>query len=70
MSLKKDLHAVLREAENQGWRVELRRGGHYKLYPPGGRGIPITTGSTPSDRRALRNRIARMRRYGFVWKGR
>jgi len=70
MSLKKDLRAILREAERQGWQVELRKGGPYKLRPPAGQGPPITTGSTPGDRRGLLNLIARMRRYGFEWKGR
>lgn len=70
VGLKKDLKAILEEARRQGWRVELRKGGHYRLYPPSGRGSPITTGSTPGDRRALLNLVARMRRYGFRWKGR
>lgn len=69
MSLKKDLKAILAEAEKQGWRVELQKGGHYKLYSPDGQGI-VTVGSTPSDRRSLLNTIAYMRRYGFTWKGR
>jgi predicted RNA binding protein YcfA (HicA-like mRNA interferase family) len=65
----KDLKQILRTAEWQGWRVELQRGGHYKLYPPNGDRI-VTTGSTPSAPSALRNLIAEMRRRGFEWKGR
>jgi hypothetical protein len=37
VSLKKELGQILREARRQGWRVELQRSGHYKLYPPHGR---------------------------------
>jgi hypothetical protein len=69
MSLKKDLKAILDAAERQGWRVELQRSGHYKLYAPDGKNI-VTTGSTPSKPSALRNLIGLMRRYGFEWKGR
>jgi hypothetical protein len=67
--VKKDLKRILAEAERQGWRVELQRGGHYKLYPPNGKGM-VSTGSTPSAPSALPNLIARMRRRGFKWKGR
>lgn len=69
MSLKKDLKEILDAAEEQGWRVELQRSGHYKLYAPDGENI-VTTGSTPSASSSLRNLIGMMRRYGFEWKGR
>lgn len=69
MSLKKDLKRILEAAERQGWRVELERSGHYKLYAPDGENI-VTTGSTPSKPSALRNLISLMRRHGFKWKGR
>jgi hypothetical protein len=69
VSLKKDLKEILEAAERQGWRVELQRSGHYKLYAPDGENI-ITTGSTPSTSSSLRNLISFMRRYDFEWKGR
>jgi hypothetical protein len=69
MSLHKDLRSILDAAEDQGWRVELQRSGHYKLYAPDGETI-VTTGSTPSAPSALRNLIGLMRRSGFQWKGR
>jgi hypothetical protein len=69
MSLKKDLKTLLAEAEKQGWTVKLAKSGHYKLYAPDGENI-VTVGSTPSDRRTLRNTVALMRRYGFKWQGR
>lgn len=60
---------LLREARKQGWSVELRRGGHVRLTPPNS-SSPIFIPATPSDRRALMNAVTRMRRAGFVWKGR
>ncbi|MGH2912412.1 MAG: hypothetical protein ACRDJ3_08035 [Solirubrobacteraceae bacterium] len=69
MTLKKDLKRILEAAERQGWRVELQKSGHYKLYAPDGENI-VTTGSTPSAPSALRNVIGLMRRHGFKWKGR
>jgi len=67
--VKKDLKRILAEAERQGWRVELQRSRHYKLYAPDGKGLVIT-GSTPGAPSALRNLIGEMRRCGFEWKGR
>ena len=69
MSLKKELKAILAAARRQGWRVELQRSGHYKLYAPDGKTI-VTTGSTPSSPLALVKLVARMRSLGFEWKGR
>ncbi len=48
MSLKKDLKEILEEAESQGWRCELQKSGHWRLYAPDGVNI-VTTGSTPTD---------------------
>lgn len=67
-SAKKDLKSVLKEAERQGWRVVPTKGGHWRLYAPDGVNIVHTAG-TPSDHRALDNTIAKMRQYGFEWKG-
>ena len=69
MSLKKELRQILREARRQGWRVELQRSGHYKLYPPDSSEY-VTTGSTPSTPSSIRNLLSRMRSFGFKWKGR
>ncbi len=67
--MRKDLKRILKAAERQGWRVELQKSGHYKLYAPDGENV-VATGSTPGAASALRNLLARMRRYGFEWKGR
>ena len=69
MSLKKELREILREARRQGWRVEQTRSGHYMLYAPKGRGI-VTAAGTPSSAASIRNTLAKMRSYGFRWKGR
>jgi hypothetical protein len=69
VSKRKELNELLHEARAQGWRVERTASGHYKLYSPTGHGI-VVVGGTPSDRRALAKNVARMRRYGFEWKGR
>ena len=50
----------LRQAQRHGWTVAKTRGGHYKLTKPGCQ--TQFTSHTPSDRRALANMEARMRR--------
>jgi predicted RNA binding protein YcfA (HicA-like mRNA interferase family) len=69
VSPRKELKEMLAAARAQGWRVEQRRSGHYLLYAPDGVHI-VTVAGTPSDRRAIEITAARMRRYGFRWKGR
>ena len=61
--MKRELRAILCRLRDQGWTVELRRSGHYRLDPPGGGG-PYFTGSTPSDWRGIRNLVADLRRRG------
>ncbi len=69
MASKKEIKELLAEAERQGWRVEKSPGGHWKLYAPNGRDLVVLP-STPSSSRTLANIVARMRRSGFIWKGR
>jgi hypothetical protein len=64
---RKEIKELLAEAERQGWRV--KEGKHYQLLSPDGKGI-VTCPKTPSSSRTIPNVVARMRRYGFVWKGR
>jgi predicted RNA binding protein YcfA (HicA-like mRNA interferase family) len=55
------LKELLRAAEARGWQLELtRRGGHVRLVHPDG-GVVVASG-TPSDRRALANLKAMLRR--------
>lgn len=69
MAQDKDFKKVRKEAVKQGWRVEMTKNGHWRLYAPGGENTVHAPG-TPSDHRGLKNTIAQMRRYGFKWKGR
>lgn len=60
----KEIKRLVRDLEQQGWRVELRKGGHYVAYAPDGVGI-VTFSGTPSDHRAYRNTLAQLRRAGY-----
>lgn len=60
-----DLKRLIRFARKEGWEVERTRGGHLAFKPPGG-GRPIVTSNTPSDTRAVKNHIARLRKAGLA----
>lgn len=62
--LARKMKELIRSAEAQGWKAELRHGGHWKLTPPSGKGA-VFLAQTPSDWRAAKNNISVMRRYGF-----
>ncbi len=68
MTPRKDMEEVVREAGEQGWRVQKTDGGHWRLYSPDGRGIVHAAG-TPGSARSVQKTIARLRQYGFMWKG-
>lgn len=68
-SAKKELKEIIREAERQGWRVGKTKKGHPQFFVPDGENI-VTAAGTPSDHRSIDNLVARLRRYGFKWKGR
>lgn len=68
VSHRKDMEAVIAEAERQGWRVAKGKG-HYKLYAPDGENI-VTASATPGSASSVRHTIANLRRFGFDWKGR
>lgn len=61
-----DWKKVVREATRQGWRVEFARRG-LKLIPPDPTKEIVVVHRTPSDRRAIGNAIAEMRRQGLEW---
>jgi hypothetical protein len=63
----KELRDLIKEAKSQGWTVELTKGHYWFTAPDGYR---ERTASTPSDHRWLMNAVSRMRKHGFVWKGR
>jgi hypothetical protein len=60
---RRDLHQFLdRLKQVPGWSVVHTRSGHLQIRGPGG--ALVHTGSTPSDRRALRNLRSDLRRRG------
>lgn len=65
--MDRNIKELIREAEKQGW-TDVTGNGHTKLRTPAG--YMIVMPSTASDHRAVKNAVSRMRKYGFVWKGR
>lgn len=64
---QKEAKEIVRAALKQGWRVVDKKKG-WALYDPSGKHMEMLH-KTPSDHRGLANSVARMRRYGFKWKG-
>lgn len=65
----KETKKVIKELKKQDYHVELGKAGHYKVWNPAGR-LVTTMPSSPGRGRGLQNRIADLRRAGFIWKGR
>jgi predicted RNA binding protein YcfA (HicA-like mRNA interferase family) len=65
--MAKDFKGIRKEAERQGWRVEVTKGGHWRFVPPDPTKPMVVTSSTPSDHRTLDNFIGRLRKSGFRW---
>jgi hypothetical protein len=65
--MAKTFRDVVAEAKRQGWEVVQTRGGHWRFVPPDPMAPIVYAAGAPSDRRALDNHIARMRRSGFRW---
>lgn len=65
MASSKELKPLIRAAEKQGWTVETTRAGRYKWTSPKG-GLPYFSALTPSDRRAIHNITADLRKRGLV----
>lgn len=68
-SARKELKEIVMAARKQGWRVEIGKNGHLMFYAPDGKGKVLSAG-TPGGGRAMQNFVARLRHYGFHWKGR
>jgi hypothetical protein len=62
-SLKKEVRTLVKQAEEQGFTVKEKKKG-WLLLTPNGQGA-VMIHKTPSDHRALKNELARLRRYGF-----
>jgi predicted RNA binding protein YcfA (HicA-like mRNA interferase family) len=58
--VKRDLHALVRQAESEGWLVERTNGGHLRLTHPNG--AVVFCAWSPSDSRAVKNVRALLRR--------
>lgn len=68
-SAKKELKEIVKAAEDQGWRVQETKKGHLMFYAQDGVNKVLAAG-TPGGGRGIDNLVARLRSYGFVWKGR
>jgi hypothetical protein len=68
MSIKKEFTDLLRAVEAQGGTIKRIKSG-YQIFAPNGVDI-VTLHGTPSDRRALANAVAELRRAGFTVRGR
>jgi hypothetical protein len=66
VSTKKEFRELLSAVEAQGGTIRKIRSG-YQVFAPNGVDI-VTLHGTPSDRRALANAIAELRRAGFTLK--
>jgi hypothetical protein len=62
-TLTREARALVQEAEAQGFTVKEKKNG-WMLLTPNGQGA-VMIHKTPSDHRALKNELARLRRYGF-----
>jgi tryptophanase len=59
--MNREVKRLVRALEAQGIRVVKRHGGHIAVYAPDGL---VFMAATPSDYRAHRNDLARLRRHG------
>jgi hypothetical protein len=66
---KKELREIAKAAEGQEWRVTETKNGHFWFYAPDGVNKVLAAG-TPGGGRGMENLVAKLRSYGFVWKGR
>ena len=62
MSARKEIKEMIKAARKAGWIVTLTNGGHWKWQNPNG--DIFYSALTPSDRRALLNMKAYLRRMG------
>ena len=60
----KEIRKLVARLQDQGWRVDQLKSGHYRAYAPDGEGTVHIPG-TPSDHRSLRNTVAQLKRHGY-----
>lgn len=65
MSASSEMNKLIRQVEKtRGWRVQISRGNHWKVFSPTGRLFFFP--STPGDARSLMNTRAELRRAGLT----
>lgn len=62
----KDVRRLIDLAESQGWAIETTCGNHLRFIPPDPTKPMVHTSSTPSDRRAVQNLEAQLRKSGLI----
>jgi hypothetical protein len=63
MRLPPEQRKLAKRAAAQGWKIKHTRGDHVVWVAPNGK--KLYSAATPSDVRALKNHLARMRKAGF-----
>ena len=63
LNLPREWHVLVDAAQAAGWSVAKTRGNHVKWASP--TGAVVFSASTPSDRRAIHNIRAMLRRKGL-----
>lgn len=61
--MNKNMKKLKKEAEEQGWTVEVTKKNHLKWISPDG--DSVITSSTPSEYRGQKNFLSSLRRRGF-----
>jgi len=67
MASRKDFEQLRKAAEQQGWTVNLTKGGHRKWTSP--QGEIVFSAYTPSDHRAIKNIIRELAKRGYQPRG-
>ena len=65
-TMNSDVEKIVKALREQGWEVDGDRR-HYRAYPMVKSEPFIVFSKTPSDQRATKNVVSRLRRSGFVW---
>lgn len=60
----REMDALVRKLEDQGFTVEKLRNNHWRVKDGSGRFVTIMP-STPSDHRSMKNCVAVLKRAGF-----
>jgi hypothetical protein len=62
--VNKDISALIKEAEDQGWRKKVGKRGHIKLYSPHN-DVIVVLAATTRNRRAVDNAKTELRKGGM-----